>query len=238
MEKEKKSDDDGSMADDEFSEDPPASEAEKEGEYIHDPVPQVSARMYHGSATYSNDGELITAMEMAQLTFHGEAEFREKIRVEIRNNFDKECAHVLRLCRSASVEGSAWFTYDQSQWSEWLRKGPELSKGTSDMLARRKTRMRETMILEALKWRLETEGYHVEITRPYRGSDSDKDYLYVQWSRPKPSMTRGRFWRSAKACIRLTILFSVVIGFLTTFMVILSFTLWLLYTRWEKLDLL
>lgn len=217
---------DEAHADDEFS---------TEGEYVHDPVPEYEK--FHGTALSPTE-EVITAMEMARLTFHGEQEFRSKVNVEIIHNLDVELARVVSLCRSSGVQGSSWFTYDHTQWSEWLKKGPELSKDTTDVLARRKTRMREHMILESLKKRLEWEGYTCNITRPYRGSESDKDYLYVQWSKPKPSLSKETCWRNLMACIRLFILASIILVFLVSFAALFTFTGWLLYTRWEKLELL
>ena len=235
-----KSDDSGEQADVELSD---GSTYPKKEETIHDSVPSISLETFHGTASFSevsvNRGEeVITAREMAQLTFQGEQEFRSKVNVEIVHNLDKELTRVVNLCRSAGVEGSSWFTYDHNEWSEWIKKGPELSKGTKEGLARRKTRMREHMILESLKKRLEWEGYTCDITRPYRGVEDDKYFLYVQWSQPKPALSKEGCWRSLKACIRLTILICTVLWFLTMFTVLLIFTGWLLYTRWEKLDLL
>jgi len=236
----KKSDDSGEQTDVEFSDEPTTP---KQEEYIHDTVPSIPLEMLHETASISEIpgttmDEVITAREMAQLTFQGEQEFRSKVNVEIVHNLDKELARVVKLCRSAGVEGSSWFTYDHNEWSDWINKGPELSKGTKEGLARRKTRMRENMILESLKKRLEWEGYTCDITRPYRGLEDDKYFLYVQWSQPKPALSREGCWRNLKACIRLTILISIVMWFLAMFTILLIFTGWLLYTRWEKLDLL
>jgi hypothetical protein len=198
------------------------------GEYVEDPVGHEPA--------YPME-DVITAMEMAQITIQGEHEFRSKIGVEISHNIKDELAHVIKLCRSAGVQGSHWVSYDNTQWTDWIKKGPELSAGTTDTLARRKTKIREHMILEALKIRLEWEGYTCDITRPYRGMQDDKEFLYIQWNRPKPSLSKGSCWRTIKTIVRLLLILSVVLGFFASFAALLGFTVWLLVTRWEKLEL-
>ena len=183
-------------------------------------------------------GELMTAIEMASLTFRGEQEFRSKVSIEVAHNIEAELAHLTKLLKSVSVQGGSCFTYNHPQWTEWLKRGPELPEGENHegSLARRRTNLREHMILDSLKNRLIFEGYSCNITSPY--GPEDKEYLYVRWDKPKPPMARETCWRTIKYTMKFLILFSIISSFLTAFVALVCFTGWLLYTRWEKLELM
>lgn len=217
----KQSDDSGEKGDIEFGGDGNTTG----GEYVYDPV---------GYKPMNPTQQMLTAIQMAEITFQGEDEFRQKVAVEIQHNIKRELSHVIKLCQDASVQGSAWFAYNHTQWQKWIKSGPEISRGASESLIKRKTKIREYMILEALETRLEKEGYTCYITRPYRADEGDKDYLYIQWSRPRPPQS---CWTNFMFFIRLGIFITFVAIFLFAFATLLSFTIWLMVTRWEKLEL-
>ena len=185
----------------------------------------------------SDSQPVASATQMARITFFGEQEFRTKIAVEISHHLVAELRHLDGLLKKAGAEGGAWFSYNHPLWTPWILSGPELSEGTNDTLARRKTTMREYLILESLKQHLDREGYTCNITRPYHGVEDKRPFLYIQWNNPKPSLSRVSCWKNLIVLAKFLFLAWIVMSFLVAFTALCIFTGWLMYTRWEKLDL-
>lgn len=199
-----------------------------------------SSGYYTESSEYSKteDVRLLPAMDMARITFRGEKEFREKISVEITNNIEKELSYLGLLLQSASHNGEPCLTYSIHNWSDWIRTGPETLPGTSLFLIRKKQRLREYLILSHISKRLEWKGYNCSIASTQSTPDGPtRDFLYIQWSDPKPEINMGCFavtFRRAKRFF-IVFFFSLCLCF---FLGIFIFFIYIMVTRWEKLDLL
>ncbi len=191
-----------------------------------------------GQADYYSDRDdctqLLSAEDMARETFLGEQEFRAKVNVEIQHNIHVEVLHVFSLFRSTGKEdGSSYYQYQHPAWSDWLKQGPEMVAKTDSSLIKRKTCMREYLILSAIANKLKLQGYTCAITKPYHGTESDKDYLFIQWSHPKPVLGRG-ILRSTLQFIKVIISLGVISCVAISLVSLAVFSTWFVLTRSEE----